>query len=62
MRAASTTLAALATERGEVMPSLENAIARYAANVTEPQFAGEAEALADGARPDLFARTSVRVS
>ncbi|HEY8570980.1 family 1 glycosylhydrolase [Phenylobacterium sp.] len=54
--------AALATERGEVMPTLENAIARYASIVTEAEFAGEAEALADGSRPDLFARSSAGVS
>ena len=39
---------ALVTERGEVMPSLENAIARYAAVLADPEFAGEAEARADG--------------
>jgi len=54
--------AALATERGQVMPTLENAIARYAAIVTEPEFAGEAEAEADGRAPDFFGRTSARVS
>lgn len=54
--------APLETERGEVMPSLENAIARYAAVVSEAEFAAEAEALADGAPPDLFARTSARFS
>jgi dTDP-4-dehydrorhamnose reductase len=37
----------LATERGVVMPSLENALARFAAIVREAEFAGEAEALAD---------------
>jgi dTDP-4-dehydrorhamnose reductase len=53
--------APLDTERGVVMPSLENAIARYAAIVRDPEFAGEAEALADGAIPDLFRRPSERV-
>jgi dTDP-4-dehydrorhamnose reductase len=37
----------LATERGRVMPALENAIARHAAIVREAEFAPEAEALAD---------------
>jgi dTDP-4-dehydrorhamnose reductase len=49
--------AALDTERGQVMPGLDNAIARYAAIVGEAEFAAEAAALADGARPDLFMRT-----
>jgi dTDP-4-dehydrorhamnose reductase len=48
--------AALATERGEVMPPLDNAIARYAAIVTDAEFLAEAEASADG-RPDLFMRS-----
>jgi dTDP-4-dehydrorhamnose reductase len=54
--AARPAFAALATERGQVMPSLENAIARYAGLANEVEFAAEAEAMADGARPDLFAR------
>jgi dTDP-4-dehydrorhamnose reductase len=37
--------AALATERGPLMPSLDEAVARYAAIVAEAQFAPEAEAL-----------------
>jgi len=41
--------AALGTERGQLMPPLENAIARYAAVMRESQFAAEAEALIDGA-------------
>jgi dTDP-4-dehydrorhamnose reductase len=53
--------APLDTERGAVMPSLENAIDRYAAIVRDPEFAGEAEALADGAIHDLFKRPSERV-
>jgi len=43
--------AALATERGEVMPPLEEAITRFAAIFAEAEFAPEAEALAEGARP-----------
>ncbi|CAN7276964.1 sugar nucleotide-binding protein [Phenylobacterium sp. LjRoot225] len=54
--------AALATERGEVMPPLDTAIARYAAIVVEAEFAPEAEALAEGARPNLFERARPRVS
>jgi dTDP-4-dehydrorhamnose reductase len=38
---------ALGTERGQIMPPLENAIGRYAAIVREAQFAAEAEALID---------------
>ncbi|MET0274479.1 MAG: family 1 glycosylhydrolase [Phenylobacterium sp.] len=52
--AARPAYAPLATERGQVMPPLENAIARYAAIIGDPEFAGEAAALADGRRPDLF--------
>ncbi|HEY8614738.1 family 1 glycosylhydrolase [Phenylobacterium sp.] len=48
--------APLGTEHAQVMPSLENAIARYAAVVADAEFLAEAEAIADG-RPDLFART-----
>ena len=48
--------APLATERGEIMPPLDTAIARYAAIVAEAEFAPDAEALAEGARPDLFER------
>jgi dTDP-4-dehydrorhamnose reductase len=47
--AARPAYAALATERGRIMPPLEAAIARYAAVVREAQFAAEAEALIDGA-------------
>ena len=47
--AARPAYAALGTERGRLMPPLENAIARYAAVVREAQFAAEAEALIDGA-------------
>lgn len=41
----------LSTERGQVMPALDSAVARYAAIVAEAEFAPEAEALAEGARP-----------
>lgn len=47
--AARPAYAALASERGRVMPPLADAIARYAATVREAQFAAEAEALIDGA-------------
>jgi dTDP-4-dehydrorhamnose reductase len=39
----------LGAERGQLMPPLANAIARYAAVMRESQFAAEAEALIDGA-------------
>jgi len=58
--AARPAYAALGTERGWVMPTLANAIARYGATVRHAQFASEAEALADGGRPDLFARPGAR--
>jgi dTDP-4-dehydrorhamnose reductase len=47
--------AALDTVHARVMPTLDNAIARYAAIVTQAEFVAEAEAIADG-RPDLFMR------
>jgi dTDP-4-dehydrorhamnose reductase len=47
--AARPVYAVLSTERGPIMPPLENAVARYAAVVRESQFAAEAEALIDGA-------------
>lgn len=42
---------ALATERGQLLPSLENAIGRYAAIVSSAEFAGEAEAWVDRTVP-----------
>jgi dTDP-4-dehydrorhamnose reductase len=48
-RATRPAYAALATERGRIMPPLEDAIARFAAVVRQAQFAAEAEALIDGA-------------
>jgi dTDP-4-dehydrorhamnose reductase len=41
------TFAALGTARGQLMPPLEDAIARYAGAMREAQFAAEAEALID---------------
>ena len=46
--------AALDTERGQVMPALDNAIGRYAAVISDPEFAGEAEALIDGGALNLL--------
>ena len=43
--------APLATERGEVMAPIEEALARFAAIVAQAEFPPEAEALAEGARP-----------
>jgi dTDP-4-dehydrorhamnose reductase len=57
--AARPSYAALGTERGRIMPDLDNAIARYAAVVREAQFAAEAQALVDGA-PSLLVRPDVR--
>jgi dTDP-4-dehydrorhamnose reductase len=54
--------APLATERGQVMPPLDEAIARFAAIMSEADFAAEAEALAEGAPPDLFVRPTARAS
>jgi dTDP-4-dehydrorhamnose reductase len=45
--AARPAYAALETERGRIMPPLEDAIGRFAAVVREAQFAAEAEALID---------------
>ncbi|MFC3077350.1 family 1 glycosylhydrolase [Phenylobacterium terrae] len=42
---------ALGTERGQLLPSLENAIGRYAAVVSSAEFAGEAEAWVDRTVP-----------
>jgi dTDP-4-dehydrorhamnose reductase len=49
--AARPAYAPLATERGEVMPELENAVARWGQIVRETEFAAEAEALIDGRTP-----------
>jgi dTDP-4-dehydrorhamnose reductase len=55
--------AALGTEHGQVMPSLESAVARYAAAVVGAEFAAEARAMAHrGGAHDLFARPGLRVS
>jgi dTDP-4-dehydrorhamnose reductase len=54
--------AALGTERGLVMPPLEEAIGRYAAVMREAQFAAEAEALIDAGASDLLVRPGARVS
>jgi dTDP-4-dehydrorhamnose reductase len=49
--AARPAFAALSTERGQVMPSLDNALARFAGIMRQAAFLGEAEALADGGAP-----------
>ncbi|RAK60947.1 dTDP-4-dehydrorhamnose reductase [Phenylobacterium hankyongense] len=55
--------AALDTELGQLMPSLDNAIERYAAMVEQAEFSTESEALADGGMPyDPFLRPGARVS
>ena len=43
--------AALGSEKGVIMPTLDNAIARYAALARRAEFAGDAEALVDSGRP-----------
>ena len=53
--------AALSTQRGQIMPPLENAIARYAAAMREAEFAGEAQVMVDRA-PDLLERPSAAIS
>ena len=53
--------APLETARGAVMPSLHDAIARWAATLREAEFPPEPEAVIDG-RPDLFAAPSARVN
>jgi dTDP-4-dehydrorhamnose reductase len=55
------TFAALGTSRGLIMPSLQNAIDRYAVVVREAQFTSEAEALVDGATVGAAARPGLRV-
>lgn len=60
--AARPNYAALGTERGLVMPPLDEAVARYAAVMREAQFAAEAEALIDAGPPDLLVRPGARVS
>ena len=53
----------LGTERGQLLPPLENAIARYAAVMAEAEFAGEAEAMVDGGTPrDPVVSSGARVS
>ncbi|THD58371.1 sugar nucleotide-binding protein [Phenylobacterium sp.] len=54
--AARPAYAPLATERGQLMPSLDSAIARYAAAMREAQFAAEAEALIDRTPDEVLAR------
>jgi len=54
--------APLDSERGALMPSLDNAIARYAAMLRESDFAAEAEALADVQTPDAPATSRLRAS
>ncbi|MFL5295772.1 MAG: family 1 glycosylhydrolase [Phenylobacterium sp.] len=46
--------APLGTARGQIMPSLENAIERYAVTLRQAEFAAEAEAFVDGAIPNLL--------
>ncbi|HSV03291.1 MAG TPA: family 1 glycosylhydrolase [Phenylobacterium sp.] len=60
--AARPAFAALGTERGEIMPALDNAIARYAAMVAEVEFSGEAEAVVEGALANQPVRPSAQVS
>jgi dTDP-4-dehydrorhamnose reductase len=46
----------LATRRGGLMPSLQSAVARYAAAMREAQFAAEAEALIDRTPDEVLVR------
>jgi dTDP-4-dehydrorhamnose reductase len=61
-RAARPAHVALASERGEVMPALDNAIARYAAMISEAEFAAEVEAMVEGAPETRAVRRSAQVS
>jgi dTDP-4-dehydrorhamnose reductase len=54
--------AALATERGALMPSLDHAIARFAAMISQAEFTAEVEALAEGAPETRAVRRSAPVS
>lgn len=54
--------AALGSERGQVMPPLDQAIARYAAMISEAEFAGEAEAQVEGAPETRPVRGDAAVS
>jgi dTDP-4-dehydrorhamnose reductase len=54
--------AALATERGALMPSLDHAIARFAAMISQAEFTAEVEALVEGAPETRAVRRSVQVS
>ncbi|HEX3700684.1 MAG TPA: family 1 glycosylhydrolase [Phenylobacterium sp.] len=52
--------AALGTERGQIMPSLDHAIGRYAAVIAEAPFAAEAEAQVEGAPETRAVRRRAR--
>jgi dTDP-4-dehydrorhamnose reductase len=54
--------AALATERGIVMPSLDHAVARFAAMISQAEFTAEVEALVEGAPETRAVRRSAQVS
>lgn len=60
--AARPAYAALGTARGEIMPSLDHAIARYAAMISQAQFTAEVEALVEGAPQTRAVRGSAQVS
>lgn len=60
--AARPAYAALGTERGQVMPPLDQAIARYAAMIVETEFAAEAEAQVEGAPETRAVRGDAPVS
>jgi len=60
--AARPAYAALGTERGRLMPSLDQAIARYAAMIAEGEFTGEAEARVEGALETRAVREGPQVS
>ena len=60
--AARPAYAALGTARGEIMPSLDHAIARYAAMISQAEFTAEVEALVEGAPETRAVRGSAQVS
>ncbi|THD78260.1 MAG: NAD-dependent epimerase/dehydratase family protein [Phenylobacterium sp.] len=55
-------LAALGTARGQIMPSLDNAIDRYATMISSAAFTAEAEAQVEGAPETRAVRRGARVS
>ncbi|HEV2530999.1 family 1 glycosylhydrolase [Phenylobacterium sp.] len=60
--AARPAYAALGSERGQVMPALDQAIARFTTHLAEVEFVAEADALVEGALETRAVRDGVQVS